>query len=74
MSFDSVPEFFAMGGHGLYVWLCYATSLVVVLVNVLAVRHQRRAAMRELGGSRVYPPRIAVPNEMPFHRTYRAIM
>ncbi|MBH81856.1 MAG: heme exporter protein CcmD [Gammaproteobacteria bacterium] len=53
MSFDSVPEFFAMGGHGLYVWLCYATSLVVVLVNVLAVRHQRRAAMRELADQQV---------------------
>lgn len=48
MSFASAAEFFAMGGHGLYVWLSYAVSLLVVLGNVLTMRRQRRRAIREL--------------------------
>ena len=47
MSFDSWNEFFAMGGHGFYVWLSYAVSLVVVLANVLATRSGRRRYFQE---------------------------
>ena len=47
MSFDSIPEFLAMGGHGLYVWLSYGVSVVVVLANVLSVRMARRRYFRE---------------------------
>ncbi|WP_068750299.1 heme exporter protein CcmD, partial [Oleiphilus sp. HI0123] len=28
MSFDSFSEFLNMGGHGLYVWLCYGIGLL----------------------------------------------
>jgi heme exporter protein D len=47
MSFDSWTEFFAMGGHGLYVWLAYGAALIVVLSNVVGVRVARRRFFRQ---------------------------
>lgn len=47
MSFQSLNEFLAMGGHGLYVWLAYGSTALVVLANVLAVRRARRKYFRE---------------------------
>ena len=47
MSFDSWGEFFAMGGHGFYVWLSYALSAAVVLGNVLMTRGSRRRYILE---------------------------
>jgi heme exporter protein D len=47
LSFDSWGEFFAMGGHGFYVWLSYGLSLAVVLGNVLVTRNSRRQYLRE---------------------------
>jgi len=47
VSFDSWGDFFAMGGHGLYVWLSYSLSLVVVLGNVVAVRGRRRRYLQQ---------------------------
>ena len=48
MSFESLPEFLAMGGHGLYVWLSYGATIVVVLANVVVVRRSRQRYLREL--------------------------
>lgn len=48
MIFDSAADFIAMGGHGFYVWLCYAASLLVVLGNVLVARNQTYRTWREL--------------------------
>lgn len=36
MAFASLPEFFAMGGHGLYVWTAYAIGAAVIAFNVLS--------------------------------------
>lgn len=47
MSFESWSEFFAMGGHGLYVWLAYGSALIVILLNVYAVRVARRRFFRQ---------------------------
>jgi len=47
LSFDSWSDFFAMGGHGFYVWLSYALSLAVVLANVYATRSSRRRYLAE---------------------------
>lgn len=47
MSFDSFAEFLAMGGHGLYVWLAYGSTITVVLANVLSVRLARKRFLRE---------------------------
>ena len=44
MSWNSLPDFLAMGGHGLYVWGSYAVTLVLMLAEpVLAARRRRRA-------------------------------
>lgn len=48
MSFESVGEFVAMGGHGLYVWLAYGATLLVIGINVLQLRGARRRLLREL--------------------------
>lgn len=47
MSFHSFADFLAMGGHGLYVWLAYGSTIAVVLGNVLAVRIARRRYFRQ---------------------------
>lgn len=47
MNFESVNDFLAMGGHGLYVWLAYGAALLVVVVNVVSVRGARKRFMRE---------------------------
>ena len=44
MNWQSMDEFFRMGGYGLYVWGSYGMTLAVMLVEMLAVRHRRRLA------------------------------
>jgi heme exporter protein D len=44
MSWQSMDDFFRMGGYGLYVWGSYGMTLAVLLAEVLAVRHRRRLA------------------------------
>jgi heme exporter protein D len=46
MSFGSVSEFLAMGGHGLYVWLSYGAALIIVLYNVISVQVRQRRYFR----------------------------
>ena len=46
MSFTSLGEFLAMGGHGLYVWLSYGAAVIMVLYNVVSVRVQERRALQ----------------------------
>ena len=47
MSFDSLTDFLAMGGHGLYVWLAYGSTILVVVANVLSVGFARRRYFRQ---------------------------
>ena len=43
MYFESFAEFLRMGGHGLYVWMAYGLSAVLLAINVvLPVLHRRR--------------------------------
>lgn len=43
MSFNSVADFLAMGGHHLYVWLAYGAALAVIVWNVVSpIRAHRR--------------------------------
>lgn len=46
-AFGSLQEFFAMGGHGLYVWLSYGAAAIIVLYNVLSVRRGWRRFFEE---------------------------
>ena len=46
--FDTLSEFFAMGGHALYVWLAYGSTIGVLLVNFFMLRGTRNRQLREL--------------------------
>jgi heme exporter protein D len=48
LQFDSLNEFVAMGGHGLYVWLAYGATLLVLGGYVLSLRRARTQRVREL--------------------------
>ncbi|MCU0896281.1 MAG: heme exporter protein CcmD [Burkholderiales bacterium] len=45
MKWESASQFFAMGGHGLYVWGSYAVALAVVVIEVAMVRARFRKAL-----------------------------
>jgi len=47
MEFNSFAEFLAMGRHGLYVWLSYGITAVIVAVNVALPVIQRRRFIKE---------------------------
>ena len=40
-------EFFAMSGYAFYVWGSYGVAALVIVVEILTVRAQRRAALAE---------------------------
>ncbi len=48
MSFSSLGEFLAMGGHGLYVWLSYGAAAIMVAYNVVSVRLRERRALQDV--------------------------
>jgi heme exporter protein D len=48
VQFDTFAEFFAMGGHGLYVWLAYGSTIVVLLGNFLMLRSARLRLIQDL--------------------------
>ncbi len=48
MAFESAAEFFAMGGHGFYVWLAYGVSLFSLVLLLLAPSFRRRALLKEI--------------------------
>ncbi len=48
MRFDSWQAFLAMGGHGLYVWLAYATALALLIGNYIKHKADRRRTWRFL--------------------------
>ena len=43
----SIVKFLAMGGYAVYVWPCYALTLLVVGLNVAFARRSLRAAQRD---------------------------
>ncbi len=48
MQFENFAAFLDMGGHGLYVWLCYGVALLILTMNLIAPGLQRRNLIREL--------------------------
>jgi heme exporter protein D len=69
MSFGSVGDFLAMGGHGLYVWLAYGSAAVVVAANVLSVRSARRRFFRQARALERRRSAAAGPNQTPGEET-----
>lgn len=41
--FASFADFLSMGGHGLYVWLSYALTLGIFILNLLSLWLKKRA-------------------------------
>ncbi len=48
MHFDSLNSFFAMGGHGFYVWLCYGIFALIMAVNFLSPAIKRRQILKDI--------------------------
>ncbi|GAA0715384.1 heme exporter protein CcmD [Dokdonella soli] len=45
-----MAEFLSMGGYGSYVWPAYAVFFIVLGIDALAPRMQRRRVLAELRG------------------------
>ncbi len=45
--FETFSEFIQMGKHGLYVWLSYGISLLVIVYNIVADYIERQQFFRE---------------------------
>jgi len=43
----TISEYFAMGGHGSYVWSAYGITLLVLLLSGWAASQRHRRALRE---------------------------
>ena len=41
-------EFFAMKGYALYVWGSYGIALLLMLIEIILVRHRRKTALQQL--------------------------
>lgn len=48
IQFNTMSEFLAMGGHGVYVWSCYGLILFCVLVGVAMTRQARKKILQEV--------------------------
>ncbi len=48
MQWNSVSEFFAMGGYALYVWGSFGATAAVMLIESLLIRRQRQELLRNL--------------------------
>lgn len=61
MHFDSLNDFWAMGGHGFYVWLAYGLTFLIILANVIQpilrnrqlIKEQRQRLKREQGAASI---------------------
>jgi len=48
MQWNSVSEFFAMGGYALYVWGSFGATALVMVVESLQIRSRRKEIQRNL--------------------------
>jgi heme exporter protein D len=53
MQWDGWSDFLAMGGYGLYVWGSYGVTLVLMVLEIAAVRRRQRVAVEEARRLRV---------------------
>ena len=52
MHWNSIGEFFAMGGYALYVWGSFAACAIAMLVEPLLIRQRRQELLRMLRSQR----------------------
>lgn len=48
MQWQSVSDFFAMGGYAFYVWGSFGVCAVAMIAEPLSVRHRRQKAIRAI--------------------------
>lgn len=48
MEWASWSDFWAMGGYGLYVWGSYAVTALVIVVEIILLRHGRKDTLKRL--------------------------
>jgi len=48
MQWNSVSEFFAMGGYALYVWGSFGLTAAVMLIEMVVIRNRRTELLRDL--------------------------
>lgn len=48
MQWNSVSEFFAMGGYAFYVWGSFGLTAAVMVIETLLIRSQRTELLRNL--------------------------
>ncbi len=53
MQWNSVSEFFAMGGYAFYVWGSFGATALVMGVETWQIRQRRRELLRELRHERL---------------------
>lgn len=48
MAFSSVSEFFAMGGHAVFVWLAYGMVVVTMTLYIVHLRSFKKRVERQI--------------------------
>ncbi|MEN9903013.1 MAG: hypothetical protein RL651_1677 [Pseudomonadota bacterium] len=48
MQWQSISDFFAMGGYGLYVWGSFGVCAVTMIAEPLLVKHRRKQALKDI--------------------------
>ncbi|NKF51972.1 heme exporter protein CcmD [Shewanella sp. WXL01] len=48
MQFDSISDFFNMGGYGFYVWLAYGVTFSSLAILIVASARRKRAVLSEI--------------------------
>jgi heme exporter protein D len=48
MQWNSVSEFFAMGGYAFYVWGSFGSTAAIMLIEMFLIRQQRNSILRDL--------------------------
>ena len=43
-----MSEFFAMGGHGFYIWMSYAVTALFMIIEVIAVVRSKKTVLKRL--------------------------
>ena len=48
MAFNSISEFFAMGGYGFYVWLSYGITLLSLIILVITSMAKKKKILKSV--------------------------
>ena len=54
MQWNSLSEFFAMGGYGLYVWGSYGVAALLMLVEPMLARRRHQRARQSAAEAQVW--------------------